>query len=653
MFEITYAAAVVATMFAVMAAAFCIRARRPVALTLGLYLGAAALWVGGNVAADVSYTVGSLYFTTSLALIGGLLRIILQFLLTDLIIDERYPSWPRFALYALPGTVLAAFVSSFHFIEDVGFPAGKPAEIVPGDLYFSYLILSWSSIFYCGIRLLLALRHERRRTRRLQLMYVFGGLILAGMLGSLFTTILPVFFGEFRFYSLGPLCSSVFFGLGVGYAITKHQFLDIRIIIQRGLLYTVVIASIGALYVSFYAIVLHLVQVSSSTALFWSGALATTIGVFSAIPFERWFRMVTDPWFFKGQYDYADVMHELSRIPQETGDFDELVSKLERTLTEALRASFVTIALSTTQPLGMQEAERFPIELEGKMIGYVVVGARKSDDAYTAGDRKLLTTFANQAATALSRVRLYKEVERHAGELERKVNERTRELKALQEEQRQMMTELSHNLQTPLAILQARLDQSKGFVLKDGERRELGQTIQSLSGFIYDLLSLAKLERTTGLDDAAPFSLSELVASVVEEVTVIAQARGITVASSIMSGITLTGNERAMRQALLNIAGNAVKYMGDGPERSISFTLAHERGCVLLSVKDTGLGIRAEDLPHVFERFYRGERTYGDARGTGLGLAITKRIVEQHAGTIDIESGEGVGTTVTLSFPKE
>jgi signal transduction histidine kinase len=101
---------------------------------------------------------------------------------------------------------------------------------------------------------------------------------------------------------------------------------------------------------------------------------------------------------------------------------------------------------------------------------------------------------------------------------------------------------------------------------------------------------------------------------------------------------------------LANLLDNAVKYSPEHQEIGVS--LATDNGWAVLTVRDHGLGITADDLPHVFERFYRGSNVPSDAPGTGLGLAGARQIVEQHGGTIELESEPAVGTLVRVRLPR-
>ena len=105
-----------------------------------------------------------------------------------------------------------------------------------------------------------------------------------------------------------------------------------------------------------------------------------------------------------------------------------------------------------------------------------------------------------------------------------------------------------------------------------------------------------------------------------------------------------------LRQLLINVIGNAVKYTQDGGEILVS--LKSDKDFAYIKVKDNGMGIPKEDIPHLFERFYRVDKARSRAKGgTGLGLAIAKEIIDAHGGKINIESEEGEGTEVTVALP--
>ncbi len=649
MFAITYAAALLAIVLTVAAAAFLIYRRTALHVVLGAYLLSASLWIGGNVAADVSFTPDWLHTACVVAFVGAMLKVILQFLIPDLLIDGRFPPLKRALAYAVPCLALAALSGTEHAIQGMAFPPGEPAQITPGILYSFALVLSLSSVAYGVARLAFALGRERDSTRRMQFWYVLTGLIATGACGILFTILLPLL-GEYRFYSVGPL-STIFFAAGCAYAIKRHRLLDIRIAAQQGLMYALLLAGIVGLYLGLTLTATHLLNDSTGLGILFSAGIAMVAGVLGSPLFERWFRRLTDPIFFKDTYVYADALHTLTQVLHRHVELHDLVRESERALAAILRASSVRIALGKDEEDGAPGNLRIPLEIDGRVVGGIALSEKRSGDPYTHEDRQLLETFAYQAATALSRAQLYALAQDETARLEAKVRERTRELSEARERERQVMNDLSHNLQTPLTVLQTRLERLKRERSGSDEVASLEQALAGFSGFVYDLLALARLESGMGLEQA-PVDISALSLDLAEEMTVVAEARGIEMRTAIDGGVHVLGDERRLREALMNILGNALAYMKEDGTREIRFMVEARGAEVTLTVADTGIGIDASDLPHVFDRFYRGKRTAKSVKGTGLGLAIAKSIIEQHGGRIDATSAKGEGTAIAMRLPR-
>jgi signal transduction histidine kinase len=619
---------------------------------LAAYMLSAALWIGGNAAADVSYTPFALTLASQLAFFGGILNLFCFILLVDLLLDGAFPPWRRLFLYGVPCLVLSVFGFSPYGIVSLSFPAGLPAQIVPGVIYSFALFLYLGGLTYGLARVWIGLAREHDKLRRTQLLYVLVGLIvtLAGQV--LFDVILPLL-GELRFFTLGPI-ASVFFALGCGYAIARHKLLDIRIVAQRGLVYTLLLVTIVGLYVSLAVVIGLVLKDSTDASIFFSAGITVVAGIFGAPAVERYFRKMTDRIFFKDTYDYPAALHTLSGVLHANVAFADLVRESEAALARILRASSVRITLGT--PLESAHAERgslrISIELDGDGIGCIYVGPKRSGDPYAPEDVQLLRTFAYQAATALSRAQLYADAQKHAAELETKVQERTRELSEANDRERQMINDISHNLQTPLTILQTKLDQLKPIVKDDTEIRSFEQSLTGFSGFVYDLLALARLEGGRK-PEYETIDLSLLLADLAEEIGTIAAADNAKVETAIAPGIRVFGDARRLREAFMNIASNALKYLKEDGARRLSFDARIESDDAIVVIRDTGIGIAAADLPHIFDRFYRGKDMPKELKGTGLGLAIAKRIVEQHAGSIMAQSELGSGTEIRIRLPLE
>ena len=299
-----------------------------------------------------------------------------------------------------------------------------------------------------------------------------------------------------------------------------------------------------------------------------------------------------------------------------------------------------------------------PLVAEGKPVGAISVG-RKTHIA--EHETRLLTAIADMAATAIHRATLYEQTRRNAAELEQHVTERTHELAGANERLKELdrlktkfVSDVSHELRTPVTNLGLYLD-----LLERGkpEKRDQYMTILKeqaarLRKLIEDILDLTRLERDkTGLE-FEPVDLNALIELVVTSHQARAEAAGLTLSFDRDASVPpVRGVRHQLSRVVTNLVSNALNYTPAG-QVGVRTRLDTNRKAVCVEVQDTGVGINAEDMPHLFERFYRGKHAaQSGIPGSGLGLGIVKEIVEMHGGTISVNSEEGAGTTFTACFP--
>ena len=162
------------------------------------------------------------------------------------------------------------------------------------------------------------------------------------------------------------------------------------------------------------------------------------------------------------------------------------------------------------------------------------------------------------------------------------------------------------------------------------------------------LLELARLDAGQEQMKRLRFDFSRTVADCVELVKPLAEERGVKIFTE-LAPLEITGDAERLAQVVTNLLTNAIQY--NKPEGEVRVKLASQGGLAVLTVSDTGAGISAEDLPHVFKRFYRGDKSRHRRGNAGLGLAISKAIVEAHGGAIEVSSKENAGTTFTVRLP--
>lgn len=218
--------------------------------------------------------------------------------------------------------------------------------------------------------------------------------------------------------------------------------------------------------------------------------------------------------------------------------------------------------------------------------------------------------------------------------------------------QRRFLADVGHELRTPLTVIKGNVDLMRRFGSADEE--SLGgieSEVDRLTRLVGDLLLLAQAESGKLPLDRQNVELDTLLLEVYRQARVLARDR-LDVRIGEIDQISVCGDRDRLKQVFLNLVGNAVKYTP--PEGQVVLSLGKASGQARLTVRDTGPGIPAEDMPYVFERFYRGEKSRlrsKDGRGFGLGLSIAYWIVHNHGGRIEVDSQIGQGTTFCVWLP--
>ena len=218
---------------------------------------------------------------------------------------------------------------------------------------------------------------------------------------------------------------------------------------------------------------------------------------------------------------------------------------------------------------------------------------------------------------------------------------------------KQFTADMSHQLQTPLTVIKGTADVALGSTRTPAEYQgalaDIGEEIDGMASILADLRALSLADAGPGASEHGAVNLSDVAREVAEILEALAESKHISVDTALDPGLTVWGSGVGLKHVLLNLVDNAVKYTG--AEGRIRLQLSAEAYEAVLTVSDTGVGIAPEDLPRVFDRFYRASGSDARSRGTGLGLAIARRIVEAHGGSITVDSRVGQGSTFTVRLP--
>jgi heavy metal sensor kinase len=216
--------------------------------------------------------------------------------------------------------------------------------------------------------------------------------------------------------------------------------------------------------------------------------------------------------------------------------------------------------------------------------------------------------------------------------------------------QQRFLADVSHELRTPLTVIKGNVDLIRKLGPDDESLNSIKDEIDRLNRMVGDLLLLAKAESGKLQLNLSTVELDTLLLEVFNEMRVLAGDK-ISLKLVEIDQALVSGDRDQLKQVFINLISNAIHYTPAGG--SVFLSLSKTAEMAQVTVRDTGPGIASKDLPHIFDRFYRGEksRTRSKSTGFGLGLSIAYWIVDMHQGNIEVESTVGVGTTFTIRLP--
>lgn len=233
-------------------------------------------------------------------------------------------------------------------------------------------------------------------------------------------------------------------------------------------------------------------------------------------------------------------------------------------------------------------------------------------------------------------------------ELSDALNDASDELKKVESLRRELIANISHDLRTPLTMIKAYAEMVRDISGNNAEKREahLGVIIgeaDRLTLLVNDILALSAIQSSAEPLLMERYSITSLVREVVVKFEPIFDLEGLSIHVSAEDGLITACDPQKIQQVLYNLIGNAMNYVGD--DKAVFISAFRKDGAVRVEVKDNGQGIAEEELPHIWERYYRAREHKRDKAGTGLGLSIVKEILEAHGARFGAQSHTGEGAT--------
>ncbi len=579
-------------------------------------------------------------------------------------------------------------------------------ESIPGigmPLFFTHTVLFLGGSFFILIK---KFKNSFGITKT-QLKLLLLGTVLMYSAILIFDYILVLIFNITFFVAFLPIYILVFVGF-IGYAIVKHRFLDVGLIVARTVSYSLLIAIFGLFYSVSFA-VLSAAFVSStieSKALTISTTLAL-IMAFSFQPVRKLLEKATDSLFYKQQYDTNKLLYDLALIMASTLRMEDLTHEiLQQVLNQMkiIKGAFILLEEDKVFDIKNEGFNQAPevseeeialicriknlavfdeleegklktllrnhdlsvavrLQTEGELVGFLILGEKQSGDIFSEQDLQLLEILAPEAAVAIENTKAYEEIRRFNITLQDEVDKATEELQSanikLQELDKlkdEFVSLASHELRTPMTAIKGSIS-----TILEGYAGEINSQQKDfltaaynendrLIRLVNNLLNISRIEAGRFTFTITKLDLDKLISEIVGNLQMAAAEKQLYLKYQDDNKPTYVfGDEDKVKEIIINLIGNGIKFTHEG---GITVSSQIKDNLVVTSVIDTGHGIATEDQEMLFKKFSQVGKSYTkQAGGTGLGLYISKQMVEGMKGKIWLESTLGKGSTFYFSLP--
>lgn len=605
--------------------------------------------------------------------------------------------------------ITAAFaISPYMFTQLKNLPGGS-FELVPGPAIILFAIAFVGFMSAGFVRLISKFRRSKGLLRQQLLLFLLG-LVISFTLLTLTNFIAVVIFRTLQLTALGPPFTLILFAMMV-YAILRHRFLDINYLVARTVSYTLLLTSFVGVYVAVLFAATRIVPTSvDSTVL---SVVITLVVALSFNPLRTLVEAVSDRFFFQRRYDTEQLLNRLTQIMATEIDVQTMAEKLVAEVASQLRLTAAAcvifdgksvagvetvgfkehkkLAISEFKKLVLQQENQpiifeelkdetrkkllrrdeiqavFGLNIKHKNVGLFIVGPKASGEILTDHDIDFFTIFAPQAAIALQNAQSYRRIQQFSRTLEKKVAERTEELKETQLRSLRKAKELlhlkdefvfiaTHDLGTPVTAIQGYthlLSKGKETFSKDAKENidALTEASERLKQLTDDLLQVARSDSGVIKISPSEVNLYDSITAAITQLQPQARTRSISFAfKPISKKVMVLADPEKVAEVMENLLSNAVKYNKE--KGTITVTLTKKAGKAEVSVIDTGIGIPTAKQRQVFQKFFRAQQNGAESvPGTGLGLFLVKVLLKKMNGNITFSSVENQGSTFTFTLP--
>jgi len=603
---------------------------------------------------------------------------------------SKYATW-----LIIPTIFISSITLTDGIITNINFNNGKIGfDFGPWFNVYAILILTY---FITAIIHQIWQFSSISGVRKMQVRYVILGFIATSTITLIFNLFLQNTISQdlFRLGNLSPIILIAC----IYYAIARYHLMNIKSILRLGTVYTLLVTTITFIYVLGGYIFIRFLKVGEP----WNFIIPSFFITFCFLPIKNLLELVTDKVFFRRQYKFSDVAAKIESSIHEAGlNLDKTLEIINQIVTDSLKVRksaililipkghFISrqvigekmenIKLKQDNPiikylnaykdkiLDKEELERdvynrnklysplnkviseldknelalaVPIELNGKLIGVYLLGAKKSQNTYTEEDIRLLRHVAWEMGFSIDNASSYEE------------------LKRLDDVKSNFISVVSHQLRTPVTVTRCNLELCFD---KEVSRKEKDEAVKSayegaisLGRQLDQLITVLEIEEKKVALKKSKVKVSDLIKQVVSDNRINLDNKKIklTIKNNKLDDEILC-DEFKVKKVLDILLINAISYVF--PEGKINVSLEKEifnhKTKLIVSIADNGVGIIEESRTEVFKKFFRSPEAVAiSPNGFGLGLFIAKKIVEAHGGDISFEPNDGRGVTFFFSLP--
>jgi signal transduction histidine kinase len=618
--------------------------------------------------------------------------------------SKTHISRPRSqSLHAITAVVALSCLTPF-VVSDIQ-ANGDIYEISFGilaPLYFASLLFYFCLSIYVLIKKYIASLGADRQRLQYVILSLFLGLIFSLVTNALF----PTLFNIYALSALGPI-STILISAGFSYAIIRHHLFDIRLVVARSVAYSLLLTILAGGYSLVGVGIIGLFSLDQESRLSQDivYALLEVVLAFIFQPLRHFFERITDSIFYQGGYDANDLLANLGAIMAREIELKRLTTDVINELTSKMKLSKATIVVldeekifyvaegttSNHKNIDLEDLNKIDrgvvlkdftesvdiksffskyginvsvdLRSTNELVGYLLLGDKKSGDIFNTTDIKALDILAHELAIAIHNAKSYTQIQDFNKTLQKRIDEATAQLrdanehlKELDQLKNEFLSMATHQLNTPLTVVDGYLTLiNDGVVSEPSERKDyLEKTLGRVRGMkrmVADFLNVSRIESGKFIIDVKPTDINKMISEEVNGLGPSAKEKEVLLQFiPPKHPVPLVEiDEQKTRQAAMNLIDNAIYYT---PKGEIKIYLDSDQDYVTFKVIDNGIGVPEKQKDKLFQKFYRADNAKSERpNGNGVGLYLVKRVIEDQGGKIIFESAEGKGSTFGFTLP--